>query len=54
MLKSVKKKYRSILQHIRYKGLPVFIKSKIYDHYQQYQLVKPGIVHLPGTGDVSI
>lgn len=54
MLNKLKKKYKNISQHIAYKGLPVFIKSKAYDYYQKYRLKQLGIYHAPVTGDKSL
>lgn len=54
MLKKLQDKYRNISQHIKYKGLPVFISSKLYDFYQKYRLKKLGIHHAPRTGDMAI
>lgn len=53
MFNKLKKKFKNISQHIAYKGLPVFLKSKMYDYKQKSLLKKLGIYHAPVTGDLS-
>ncbi|MFT3908893.1 MAG: methyltransferase domain-containing protein [Ferruginibacter sp.] len=51
---NLKKKFKNISQHIKYKGLSVFLISKLYDRSQKNKLKKLGINHAPVTGDVSL
>src|SRR4051812_45764197 len=54
MLKKLKNKYRNISQHIKYKGLRIFLSSKLFDYYQKRRLKKLGVYHASRTGDMSV
>lgn len=54
VIMSLKNKFRNIFQHVKYKGLPVFVTSKLYDQYQKYRLKKLGVYHAPRTGDMAV